>query len=479
MGPLVCDICGGKLVMGTGGIAVCDSCGIQYNKESLQEKVQQVKETVQINNSNMIENWIELGDSAYLHNNYQEAYDFFTKVVEVNPENWWAIWHRGSSAANLSEKGKSRSGEYYSAVLSVIRIIDELIKEKPDKRSYYEDMKLRLLDDFTGCLHDVFQQQGTDELKDYSEYLNYSNEGLRAIDRIEIILESYADVTNTNLVTELENKPNLEQDVVKEAKAYIALILAELSYEKSYHDKYGIHYFGFSEEEKKPLYEKYCKYELESWDESYYSVFGMTYPFNPFGLPPDGKYIDYDEREKRLKEYWKDPLARLKASEEKRLKREACETYWAEHEDERKILDEKISKATEERIRQATLYNERKQDLAEVSNKYDKQIGDLNIEVEAVKAEIDSLQAEQSNLGFLDFKKAKMLKESIQKKSEEYAFIRDKNTKIVQQLSIDKNNEMESIQSEMNEYSKKYNEEVAKEKELQDKLENPIKAGEQ
>ena len=36
MEALQCDICGGKLVMGSGGIAVCDSCGMEYKKERIQ-----------------------------------------------------------------------------------------------------------------------------------------------------------------------------------------------------------------------------------------------------------------------------------------------------------------------------------------------------------------------------------------------------------------------------------------------------------
>lgn len=39
MAALVCDICGGKLTMGAGGIAVCDSCGMEHTKERIQEKV--------------------------------------------------------------------------------------------------------------------------------------------------------------------------------------------------------------------------------------------------------------------------------------------------------------------------------------------------------------------------------------------------------------------------------------------------------
>ncbi len=38
MAALVCDICGGKLVMGSGGIAVCDSCGMEHSPDRMKEK---------------------------------------------------------------------------------------------------------------------------------------------------------------------------------------------------------------------------------------------------------------------------------------------------------------------------------------------------------------------------------------------------------------------------------------------------------
>ena len=34
MAALICDICGGKLVMGSRGVAVCDSCGTEYKSEN-------------------------------------------------------------------------------------------------------------------------------------------------------------------------------------------------------------------------------------------------------------------------------------------------------------------------------------------------------------------------------------------------------------------------------------------------------------
>lgn len=49
MEKLCCDICGGTLVMQSGGkVAVCDSCGMQYSTERMREKVQEIKGVVSI-----------------------------------------------------------------------------------------------------------------------------------------------------------------------------------------------------------------------------------------------------------------------------------------------------------------------------------------------------------------------------------------------------------------------------------------------
>ena len=46
MAALVCDICGGKPIMDGGGIAVCDSCGMEYSPDRMKEKIQEVKGTI-------------------------------------------------------------------------------------------------------------------------------------------------------------------------------------------------------------------------------------------------------------------------------------------------------------------------------------------------------------------------------------------------------------------------------------------------
>lgn len=124
MAALVCDLCGGKLVMGAGGIAVCDSCGMEYSTERMREKVQMIKGSVQIDNSNMVDTWMRLAMSAAQAGNQKEAYDYYAKVIEVEPQNWRAIFGKGKAAAWQSTLANSRTSELYQAVKKAIEIID-------------------------------------------------------------------------------------------------------------------------------------------------------------------------------------------------------------------------------------------------------------------------------------------------------------------------------------------------------------------
>lgn len=85
MAALVCDLCGGKLIMGAGGIAVCDSCGMEHSADRMKEKVQEIKGTVRVDNSHMVENYLEMTQSAKDAGNHAEAESYCNKVIEIEP----------------------------------------------------------------------------------------------------------------------------------------------------------------------------------------------------------------------------------------------------------------------------------------------------------------------------------------------------------------------------------------------------------
>ncbi|MBN1618484.1 hypothetical protein JW887_04025 [Candidatus Dojkabacteria bacterium] len=87
-----CPQCGGDLQLDPEKETVfCMHCGSKI-------VVRDAIKTVCIDNSHMIETWMEMGDFAAESGNNKEAYDYYTKVVEAQPNNWRAIFKRGKAA---------------------------------------------------------------------------------------------------------------------------------------------------------------------------------------------------------------------------------------------------------------------------------------------------------------------------------------------------------------------------------------------
>lgn len=98
MAALVCDLCGGKLIMGAGGTATCDSCGMEHSLERMKEKVQEIKGVVQVDNTHMIDNYIQMAQNAYNSNNKQEAESYCNKIIEIMPSHGQAWLIKGKAA---------------------------------------------------------------------------------------------------------------------------------------------------------------------------------------------------------------------------------------------------------------------------------------------------------------------------------------------------------------------------------------------
>lgn len=97
MAALVCDICGGKLVMQSGGVAKCDSCGMEYTKERIQEKVQEIKGTVKIDGPVETvkgdaekERLIKTAQECFRKGAVDEADKMFRKISKDYPNEWRA-----------------------------------------------------------------------------------------------------------------------------------------------------------------------------------------------------------------------------------------------------------------------------------------------------------------------------------------------------------------------------------------------------
>lgn len=148
MAALVCDLCGGKLTMGSGGIAICESCGMEHSPDRMKEKVQEVKGTVRVDNSHMIENYLEMANRAYQSSNNAEAEKYCNKIIEIEPDNYQALMLKGKTAGWQSTLDNNRFAEAINCFSSAIINAPEEEKENliDDAKSQVEDLSLAIID---------------------------------------------------------------------------------------------------------------------------------------------------------------------------------------------------------------------------------------------------------------------------------------------------------------------------------------------
>lgn len=100
MAVLQCDICGGKLKMSSGEVAVCESCGMEHTKERVQEKVQEIKGIVQVEGSvqvegvQTLEKALENGETFLKLCEFEsarKAFDEITKKYTSCSSGWWGL----------------------------------------------------------------------------------------------------------------------------------------------------------------------------------------------------------------------------------------------------------------------------------------------------------------------------------------------------------------------------------------------------
>jgi len=117
---LQCDICGGNLIMQAGGeLAKCDSCGMEFSKERLCEKVQEIKGTVKVEGAVETvrgdaekERLLKNAETYTNLNDFEEAKIIYLEIIKEYPDDyrgWWGIFIISSN--NMIENLKDGKGE--------------------------------------------------------------------------------------------------------------------------------------------------------------------------------------------------------------------------------------------------------------------------------------------------------------------------------------------------------------------------------
>ena len=119
MKQIICEMCGSSDLIKEGGVFVCQNCGTKYSVE--EAKRMMVEGVVQVDHSNMTENYLSMAISACNSGNYAEAENYANRVIEIDPNNYLGWFIKGKSAGWQSTLANVRLDEYLSAGIKAIQ----------------------------------------------------------------------------------------------------------------------------------------------------------------------------------------------------------------------------------------------------------------------------------------------------------------------------------------------------------------------
>jgi len=425
MAALVCDLCGGKLVMGAGGVAVCDTCGMEHSQERMKEKIREgimaepaQVETVkftQIDTSSTLENYFTLANKAKEAGNNAEAESYCNKIIELDPTNYNAWFLKGQAAGWQSTLQNNRIQESSTFFIEAISCAPEEEKEVIKEQAKTE--MVALADAYISLRGDFFVEfpnaQGkNDFFNDCMSILDINTKfhtqtqaspGTALLDVMHVKLMTFAmRAFNQTVNPEFFNKYTGGKPSRYDWERYIEgincciamLELAEMMYDGSGNDKY-IDFQVFVYKDIIVLHENAI--ESHGWTRYYNTQLQMM------DWCSDGQLSGADKasRKKKIAEY----KAKLEILQQKKIN-----LYWDEHADEKSALE--------------TEKEDLQKQIAEL------QAADENSPEKAEKDEIHErvrvLIAEKQSLGIFKGKEKKAIQEKIDAADLELMEITDK-----------------------------------------------------
>jgi len=433
MAALVCDLCGGKLIMGAGGIATCDSCGMEHSADRMKEKVQEIKGTVRVDNSHMIENYLEMANNAYDADNNAEAESYCNKIIEIDPTNYKAWFLKGQAAGWQSTLQNSRLSESVSAFAKAILNAPE--DEKEDIIEESKDQVKRLATAMINLRGNRFAKWPDEEeangfTSDITSILNiciqFINQAGVIIPLSELmapiattINQSVVKAFNDVVWPDYNGDPNDSDD--RANKYEWQRFIKRIGYCTSLVEK-AIDLCDEDDESDIQRYENLIYLHQKaidscSWDYTFSSYSSSKIWSKEWMLTDEAKRTrrqwisQYEAKIAAIKKAKADKEAAEKAEKE-RLEKEAAkkrfDEYWAEH------ADEKVKLESEQK--------ELQQQIDALNATMQEQVKSLSKDIDAIpgKSEIDNLDArinklveEKSALGLFKGKEKKAIQTQI------------------------------------------------------------------
>lgn len=102
MKRLTCEMCGSTDLIKQDGVFVCQVCGCKYSIEEARkmmvEGTVEVAGTVKVDNTGLIDSYLQMAENALDAGNNAEAENYANKIIEIDPKAWRAWFIKGKAS---------------------------------------------------------------------------------------------------------------------------------------------------------------------------------------------------------------------------------------------------------------------------------------------------------------------------------------------------------------------------------------------
>ena len=126
MKALKYEMCGSNDVVKQEDLFVCQNCGTKYSVEAARKMMidgtVEVKGTVKIDESQKVQTWLTIAETALCANNLKEAYDYANKILELTPNSVEAWMIRMKCVTVLGSLENPRTNEIIAIGKNIIAL---------------------------------------------------------------------------------------------------------------------------------------------------------------------------------------------------------------------------------------------------------------------------------------------------------------------------------------------------------------------
>lgn len=272
MKAIKCELCGSNDIIKQEGYFVCQYCGTKYSveeaKKMIIEGTIEVTGEVKINESSKYENYKKLASRAFKDKLYEDAEEYYNKILEINPDDWEAIYKKGLCSSWQSNLAEFKVQE---TVKSSKNALNSIINLPEQGNIDLDEVKSQMASDIN-ILVVAFAQMA---IKHYNEYWKLQESASEYWNRLEqcILAQEYAQ---TLISRNMINKNEIDKDVYIAISKNIIFYCTEICKIRRYktgQNEYGELYnqIWYRNDLRPVIIQKYNKnvQEVKLYDSSY------------------------------------------------------------------------------------------------------------------------------------------------------------------------------------------------------------------